>query len=169
MSGLRSGRVGKSMKPSPLSVELWKRLLGHLLSCWKTQARPVVGGVDCFPRPFESFAQIYNKFHHFYTEIESSDDWDPGNRVWASSEGLRRQKSVFLSSDFCFSPKSRFLNDFGTKNSIKTTTIFLQWRKKVKQKSCLLFSNISRGFFFSIANNSKTRGDRAILSKKLAV
>ena len=38
-----------------------------------------------------------------------------------------------------------------------------------KQKSCQLFSDFSRKIFFSIANNSKTRGDGAILSEKLAV
>ena len=122
------------------------------------------GGVDCFPRPFESFAEIYTKFHHFFTENESSDHWDPGNRVRTSSEGRRRQKSVFLPSDFCFSLKLQFLNDFGTKKSIKTRKYFLKWRKTQNKKVVSSFLIFRAKFFFSIANNSKTRGDRANLS-----
>ena len=118
------------------------------------------GGVDCFPRPFESFAEIYTKFHEISTENECSGHWDSGNRVRTSSEGLRRQNSVFLSSDFCFSPKSKFLNDFENGKSIETRKYFLEWRKTHNKKLFWLFAR----FFFSIANNSKTRGDRANLS-----
>ena len=106
------------------------------------------GGVDCFPRPFESFAEIYTKFHEISTENECSGHWDPGNRVRTSSQGLRRQNSVFLSSDFCFSLKSKFLNDFETRKSIETRKYFLEWRKTENKKLVSAFLIIRANFFF---------------------
>ena len=143
-------------------------MLGHLLSCWKTQVKPVVGG-GIFSTTLRKFCRNLHQFHDFFMENESSDHWDPGNRVRTSSEGPRRQKSVFLSSYFCFSPKSQFLNDFGIRKSVKTRKYFLKWRKTQNKKVVSSFLIFRAKFFFSIANNSKTRRDRAILSEKLAV
>ena len=136
------------MKPSPLSVELWKRLLGHLLSCWKTQARPVVGGWIVFHDPSKVLPKFTPNFTIFSRKTKAPRRWDPGNRVRTSSEGPRRQKSVFLSSYFCFSPKSQFLNDFGTRKSIKTRKYFLKWRKTQNKKVVSSFLIFRAKFFF---------------------
>ena len=141
---LSVGRIGKSMKPSPLSGLAVEAMLGHLLSCWKTQVKPVVGG-GLFSTTLRKFCR---NLHQISTENECSGPWDPGNRVRTSSEGPRRQKSVFLSSYFCFSPKSQLLNDFGTRKSIKTRKYFLKWRKTQNKKVVSSFLIFRAKFFF---------------------
>ena len=51
---------------SHLSVDLWKQMLGHLLSCWKTQVKPVVGGglFSTTLRKFCSNLQQISPFEH---------------------------------------------------------------------------------------------------------
>ena len=126
------------------------------------------GGWNVFHDPSKVLPKFTPNFTIFSRKTKAPRRWDPGNRVRTSSEGPRRQKSVFLSSYFCFSPKSQLLNDFGTRKSIKTRKYFLKWRKTQNKKVVSSFLIFRANFFFSIANNSKTRGDRAILSKKLA-
>ena len=136
------------MKPLPPQCQICGSYVRAPLIMLEEPSETCCGGVDCFPRPFESFAEIYTKFHEISTENECSGHWDSGNRVRTSSEGLRRQNSVFLSSDFCFSPKSKFLNDFENGKSIETRKYFLEWRKTQNKKLVSAFLIIRANFFF---------------------
>ena len=142
---LSVGRIGKSMKPSPLSVELWKRLLGHLLSCWKTQARPVVGGVDCFPRPFESFAEIYTKFPR---KTNAQAIGIPGTEFEPHPKDLDVKNQFFCLHIFVFHPNHNFSTILEPENQLKQENIFWNGGKRKTKKLSALFWFFAQNFFF---------------------
>ena len=106
------------------------------------------GGWNVFHDPSKVLPKFTPNFTIFSRKTKAPRRWDPGNRVRTSSEGPRRQKSVFLSSYFCFSPKSQLLNDFGTRKSIKTRKYFLKWRKTQNKKVVSSFLIFRAKFFF---------------------
>ena len=127
------------------------------------------GGADVFSRLFNGFAKIYTRFREISPKNESSDHGEHGNRVQTPSEEVDCQKSVFFAFKFPFLTQITISQRRWIQKSILDKIEILEMAENAKQKSCELFSDFSGEFFFSMANNSKTRGDRAILSKKLAV
>ena len=134
MSGLRSGRVGKSMKPSPLSVELWKQLLGHLLSCWKTQARPVVGGWIVFHDPSKVFLKFTTNFTIFPRKSKALTIGIPGTEFEPHQKDLDVKNQFFCLQIFVFHPNQNFSTILKPENQLKQENIFWNGGKRKTKK-----------------------------------
>ena len=134
MSGLRSGRVGKSMKPSPLSVELWKRLLGHLLSCWKTQARPVVGGWIVFHDPSKVLLKFTTNFTIFPRKSKALMIGIPGTEFEPHQKDLDVKNQFFCLQIFVFHPNQNFSTILKPENQLKQENIFWNGGKRKTKK-----------------------------------
>ena len=145
---LSVGRIGKSMKPSHLSVELWKRLLGHLLSCWKTQVKPVVGG-GLFSTTLRKFCRNLHQISRFFHGKRKLHAVGiPGTEFEPHPKDLDVKNQFFCLQIFVFHPNHNFSTILEPENQLKQENIFWNGGKRKTKKLSALFWFFAQNFFF---------------------
>ena len=142
-------------------------MLGHLLSCWKNQVKPVVGGWIVFHDPSKVLPKFTPNFTIFPRKTKADTIRIPGTEFEPHPKDLDVKNQFFCLHIFVFHPNHNFSTILEPENQLKQENNFWNGGKRKTKKLSALFWFFAQ-FFFSIANNSKTRGEISCLKHLLS-
>ena len=99
-------------------------MLGHLLSCWKTQAKPVVGGGMFSTDPSKVLPKFTPNFTKFSRKTNAQVIRIPGTEFEPHPKDLDVKNQFFCLQIFVFHPNQKFSTILKPENQLKQENIF---------------------------------------------
>ena len=123
-------------------------MLGHLLSCWKTQVKPVVGGWIVFHDPSKVLPKFTPNFTIFSRKMKAQTIGIPGTEFEPHPKDVDVKNQFFCLQIFVFHSNYNFSTILEPKNQLKQENIFWNGGKRKTKKLWALFWFFARNFFF---------------------